>query len=73
MASGLTLRDSTRLLAWYFLAASLLPFGTAGAITHGPFPTRAVCEAAAAWLEQKGRIVIFQTDGEGRCWSDRRP
>ena len=61
------------LLGWYFLAASLLPFGTAGAITHGPFPNQALCEQAAVWLESKGRIVIFENPSRRpeRCWASQ--
>lgn len=60
-----------RRLAWYFMAASTLPFGTAGVTTHGPFPTKTECEAAAKWAAKAPSnsaypILIYP------CWSDGR-
>lgn len=60
------------LLAWYFLAVSHVPFGAAGALTHGPFESRDACQKAASWLKaqagSKYPIVIYPATPEGPCW-----
>lgn len=62
----------TRLLAWYFMAASVFAYGAPGITTHGPFPTREQCEHAAKWAvamandPKKHPVVVYP------CWSDGR-
>lgn len=61
-----------KLLAWYFMAASVFPYGAPGITTHGPFPTEDACKKAAGWAvatasdPKRHPVLIYP------CWSDGR-
>ena len=65
--------DEVIVLAWYFMAASVLPYGGIGVTTNGPFPSLLFCKNGQAFVRVQQPPKTRYPVELSECWESPEP